>query len=105
MRAFKLSLIFLTFAASSWAGEVILAYQGTNQWVAEADNAPLRKLLAAAKRGSRSFTVVLPKGERALAKQRLAVLITLLERQRAGGAVSMAEASGKTPPNTLRVQW
>ncbi len=102
-RAWLLSLVFLPIGA--WAGEVTLPYVGTNQWVAEADNAPLRKLMAAAKRGNGNFTVVLPKAERTLAKQRLAVLMTLLERQRGGGAISMAEEVGKTPPNTLRVRW
>jgi hypothetical protein len=88
----------------TWAGEVTLPYLGTNQWVAEADNAPLRQLLGAAKRGSSNFTVVLPKAERRLSQARLEVLITLLGKQH-GQAITLTEARGQTPANTLKVRW
>jgi hypothetical protein len=88
-----------------WAAEVTLPYQGANQWVAEADNAPLRQLLAAAKRGKTNFTVTLPSGNRSLSQARLAVLLELLGKQRPTQAITLTEASGKTPANTLKIRW
>ncbi len=105
MQAFKFSLAWMFLTSAAWAGEATLPYQGTNHWVAEADNAPLQQALKAAKRGTSSFGVILPTANRALSTARLGVLLRLLGKQRAGAAITVREAKGTTPPNTLRLKW
>lgn len=105
MHPLPLAVTLALLPVLTWAAEATLPYQGTNQWVAEADNAPLRKLLGAAKSGKTEFTVILPQGNRPLSQARLAVLLDLLAKQRQGNAITLTEASGKTTPNTLRIKW
>ncbi len=105
MRALPLGLMLAALPLAPWAAEVTLLYQATNQWVAEADNTALRKLLNAAKSGVTEYTVILPHGNRPLSQARLAVLIDLLAKQRQDSALTLTETRGKTAPNTLRVRW
>ncbi len=102
----RTSLILLGLAATglAHAGEATLTYQGTNQWVAEADNAPLRQILKAAK-GREAFTITLPKTNRALSVQRLTILTQLMEKQRNGQPVTLTETGGSTAANTIKVKW
>lgn len=102
IRVFLMVTALLLWQGAAWALEVVLVYQGDNHWVAPADNKPLIKLLAEAKKGTRRYVVALPKENRALAVERLDVLSGLLSRE-AKGAVVMMEGTGTAKANTLKV--
>jgi hypothetical protein len=87
------------------AETVVLPYQGTNQWVAQSDIAPLKKVLKAARKGVTEFNVVIPKSNTALAQQRLTVIQTLLMREMPNHAPLLAEISGTTAANTIKLSW
>lgn len=100
--------LLIALMAMPWqtfAGEATLRYAGTNQWVAEADNAPLRKLFREVTQGRQAFTVILPSQARPLSEARLIVLLQLLERQSGKSGIVLEEAAGRTGPNTLKVRW
>lgn len=99
-----LALALVLFAATAQAETLV--YQGSNKWVAPADNAPLRSLTAKARAGKTSFTVTLPEGNRALSVARLEVLSDILDKAApAGKGVVMTEAgSGVAGANTIEVE-
>jgi hypothetical protein len=102
MRALPVIVLLAALAAPAAALEVVLVYQGETHGVAPADNKPLIRLLAEAKKGVRRYTVLLPTENRALAVERLDVLSGLLARE-AKGSVVMVEGTGKAKANTLKV--
>lgn len=104
-RAFGLALTLGLMPLGAWAGETTLRYKETNQWVAPEDNAALRPLYAAAKKGTTRFNVVLPKGTpKTLSEKRLEVLLGLMEKH-SSAPLTVIEANGKTAPNTLKLSW
>lgn len=104
-RAFCLALALGLMPLAVWAAETTLPYRADNQWVAPEDNAALRPLYAAAKKGTAEFRVILPKGTpKALSEKRLEVLMGLMENHIAKPLV-FTEATGKTAPNTLKISW
>lgn len=91
------------------APPVILTYQADNRWVAADHNAPLRKLMKAARNGSSTFVFRLPSTDRRLNEERVEVLRGLLQReaekQKAYKGLMMEEGEGTAPDaNTLWVQ-
>ena len=104
-RAFCLALALGLMPFGTWAGETTLRYKDANQWVAPEDNAALRPLYAAAKKGTMRFNVILPKGTpKALSEKRLEVLLGLMEKH-SNAPLTVIEANGKTAPNTLKLSW
>jgi hypothetical protein len=100
--AASLTTLFLLLGAATHAET--LTYQSANKWVAQADNAPLRALLAQAKQGHTRFTARLPDDNRDLAADRLMVLRDLLEKAAGTGVTITETQSGPAPaPNTLAV--
>jgi hypothetical protein len=91
-------------APLSQAATLELTYQASNRWVAEADNAPLRALLRAAKRGTTTFQVGLPKDNRALGLARVEVLQGLLQREAKRGII-MEEYGVARRANTLWLRY
>jgi hypothetical protein len=99
------SLLALLVMVANAAQAETLVYQGTNKWVAPADNAPLRALTAQAKAGKTSFTVTLPAENRDLAVTRLEILTDILEKAapKGAGVVLTESATGSAAANTLEV--
>ncbi len=83
--------------------DVTLPYQARNKWVAANENASLRQLMTAAKKGARTFAFHLPADERDVGVARVVVLRDILEKS-AGNGVTLVEAEGTTAPNTLWVE-
>lgn len=98
-----LTLSFILLTGASYAAEFTLPYQASNKWVSKQDNAPLRDLLAAAKKEQvHHFYVVLPTENRGLSIERLKVLRDILAQSLAKGVI-LEEQPGNTPANTLAI--
>ena len=104
----RLFTFLLSFALLASAGLVqaqenetfVLPYQKQNEWVAVADNAPLRALIDKVKAGQQTFYVALPDQNRELSVKRLLILMDILKKY-APAAVNITEANGVAEPNTL----
>ena len=104
--ALGLASVLAAWATQAAAETVVLPYQGSNQWVAQTDMAPLKKVLRAARQGTTEFRVTLPSGKnRALSLKRLDVIEKLITRDTTTHGPLLIETPGTTPPNTLTIQW
>lgn len=90
--------------ASPAAFSETLTYRGTNRWVAQDDAAPLRKLTAAAAKGTRHFDVRLPEQQRPLSVERLEILRHLLEKSAKSGIILEEIDGPATSAGTLWVE-
>ena len=99
--SFVIVIFCITFSVSTYAEP--LPYQGSNNWVAQADAKPLRALLAHARQGKTHFLVTLPADNRPRATARLEILRDLLEREAKTGITLEETATGTATPNTLEI--
>ncbi|HEX2858724.1 MAG TPA: hypothetical protein VHP58_00745 [Alphaproteobacteria bacterium] len=94
MMKYRFILLAGMFALSAQADDgMVLTYRGANKWLAPADNAPMKPLLAAAQKGQGTFEVRLPATQRELATGRLEVLRDLLATKNPKG-VTIEEVDG-----------
>lgn len=96
--------LLLGLPMAAQAATVVLPYRDGNKWVAPADNAGLKTLMAEARKGVVFYRVALPKEHRALAVERLEVVRDLLARE-AKQAVVMEEAANNAKAQTLVVEY
>jgi hypothetical protein len=96
--------LLLALPAAAQAATVVLPYHENNKWVAPAENAGLKALMAQAHNGVVFFRVALPKENRTLAVERLVIVRDLLARE-AKQAVVMEEAPNPARAQTLAISY
>lgn len=102
---YKLALlagVALTTLAAPCALAETLVYKDDNKWVAQDDNAPLQKLMQAARGGKQVYKVKLPDENRELAVIRLEIVLKILERE--AGKPIVFEETGKARAGTLVIE-
>lgn len=102
---YRLVLLTVLFAFSAQADDgFVLTYRGANKWLAPADNAPMKPLLAAAQKGQGTFEVRLPATQRELATARLEVLRDLLAAKNPKGILIEEVDGAAAAPNTIWIK-
>lgn len=100
-----LLLLSLAFSPAMAQGGELLVYQGSNKWVATQQNAPLTRVLNAARQGATHFLVRCPSAGRTLCLARLDVLQDLLSKAAGEGVVLQEGNEGSlVPGNRVWVQ-
>ncbi|RYG61549.1 MAG: hypothetical protein EON60_03125 [Alphaproteobacteria bacterium] len=94
--------VALTTLAAPCAQAETLVYKDVNKWVAQEENAPLQRLMQAARSGKHVYKVKLPDENRELAVVRLEIVLKILERE--AGKPIVFEETGKARTGTLVIE-